>query len=211
MIEVIRKGEIPYPEADSWQRELAIQRAEEKISDTLLLLEHPRTVTLGRRECSKDLKVSEESLRSLGIPVIKTDRGGGATYHGPGQLVGYFIFKLGQKPIPVFVREIEELLIRLLRQFDLFAKRDPRYPGVWIGQGKIAALGFHLERGVTRHGFALNVNPNLDDFKLITPCGIRDREVTSIHRELGVAPEMGEVRERLIEVLKIVGPSRRLP
>lgn len=202
MLRVIKKGELPYLEADSWQYELAQKRLHDEIPDTLLLLEHPPTITLGRRECSKDLKVSEEYLQSLGIPVVKTDRGGRATYHGPGQLVGYFIVKLGQKPIPVFVREIEELLIRLLRNFDIIANRDPSYPGVWVGQKKIAALGLHVERGITRHGFALNLDPDLAHFELIHPCGIQDRKVTSLRQELGFSPSRGDIEEKITSLVR---------
>ena len=196
MIEIINRSVVPYRIAESWQRELAEKRHRDEIPNTLLLLEHPSVFTIGRRESDEDLLVPRERLTQEGIELVKTDRGGRITYHGPGQLVGYFIFRL-KGSIPEFVRNVEELVIRLLDSYGLKGERDPKYPGVWVGHKKISALGLHFEHGISRHGFALNVDCNLKPFGYIHPCGIQDRTVTSMEQELEQSVSMEEVRERI--------------
>jgi len=137
--------------------------------------------------------LSDDQIRRRGMEIHKTDRGGRVTYHGPGQLVGYLIFKV-EDPIPKLVWKIEEVLLRTLEHFHLAGERDAAYPGVWIGTKKIAALGLHIERGVSTHGFALNVNCDLKPFQNINPCGIKDRGVTSLEQELGWCPSMRDVK-----------------
>jgi lipoyl(octanoyl) transferase len=197
VMEVIDLGKISYSEAQDLQLKKVSERLNEKIGDQLLLLEHPPVITFGRRDSSSDLLISENEIERRGTQVIKTDRGGKVTYHGPGQIVGYFIFKLGKKTIPTFVREIEELLIKTLADFSITGSRDCKYPGVWIGNKKIAAIGLHFERGVSRHGFALNVNCDLTPFSWINPCGIRARGVTSIEKEIESSPSLDDVKNKM--------------
>lgn len=200
MIEILDAGLVPYQEAENWQRELTAKRLRDEIPDTLLLLEHPPVVTMGRREATSDLRISREILKKAGIDLVQTDRGGRLTYHGPGQLVGYFIFRLGKKSIPDFVGEVEELLIQLLQLFGLTSHRDPEHPGVWIGRKKIASLGLHVDHGITRHGFALNVNCDLTPFGYIYPCGVRDCGVTSLQEELGYDPTLPVIKRKVGEL-----------
>jgi len=199
IIECSDIGFVRYRSALKWQKFLAEKRRRDEIADTLLFLEHlPPVFTFGRRDASSDLLVSKDWLRENGMEIYKTDRGGRVTYHGPGQLVGYFIFAL-KEPIPTFVRRTEEAIIQLLSHFHLEGERDKQYPGVWIGLRKISALGFHVERGITTHGFSLNVSCNLKPFSHIHPCGIKDREVTSLEKELGWRPSMRDVKDLLLE------------
>ncbi|MBI2500946.1 MAG: lipoyl(octanoyl) transferase LipB [Deltaproteobacteria bacterium] len=207
MIEIRDLGRVRFQETEILQRELVAKRMSEGIPDTLLLLEHFPVITMGRRESAEDLLVPKESLQEQGIDFVETDRGGRLTYHAPGQLVGYFIFKLGKKTIPQFVSAVEESLIRLLHQYTLKGSKDCHYPGVWIGQKKIAALGLHFEKGVSRHGFALNVDCDLRPYQLMYPCGIRERGVTSILNETGIKPMMSEVKKQIQNEVSLV-PTR---
>jgi lipoyl(octanoyl) transferase len=192
-------GIVPYDEALAWQKRLAELRRRDAVADQLLLLEHPPVYTMGRRDSSSDLKVGAKRLRAGGAAVVKTDRGGRMTYHGPGQLVGYLVFRL-RDPIPKLVWKIEECLLRTLGRFQLEAGRDPGHPGLWVGgTRKIAALGLRIERGVTTHGFALNVTCDLAPFGNIHPCGIKDRSVTSMEREIGWSPSLREVKQAVLE------------
>lgn len=187
----------------AYQMELSEQRRRDQIPDSLLLLEHPPVYTMGRRDSSADLLVSEKWIRAKGMELHKSDRGGKVTYHGPGQLVGYLIFKL-KEPIPKLVWKIEEVILRVLSQLRLQGERDPQYPGIWIENRKVAALGLHIEKGITRHGFALNVNCDLSPFRFIHPCGIKGRDVTSLEKELGWRPPMNDVKGILLKELSVV-------
>jgi lipoyl(octanoyl) transferase len=198
MITCCDRGIVPYEEALTWQRKLADLRRRDLISDHLLFLEHPPVYTMGRREAGDDLLIEPKSLAARGLAVVKTDRGGRMTYHGPGQLVGYLIFKIHDS-IPRFVWKIEECLLRTLERFQLEGERDPKHPGLWIGDRKIAALGLHVERGVSTHGFALNVTCDLEPFQGIHPCGIKDRGVTSLEKEIGWSPSLREVKQVVLE------------
>jgi lipoate-protein ligase B len=198
MIECTDVGYMHYAQALEWQKSLVEQRRKGEIEDRLILLEHPPVFTFGRRDASKDLLVSEAWLRKNGMEVYKTDRGGLVTYHGPGQAVGYLIFKL-KDSIPLLVWKIEEALLRLLGHFQLECERDPEHPGIWIENRKIAAVGLHISKGITMHGFALNVTCDLRPFSYINPCGIKDREVTSMEKELGWRPSMRDVKHTLLE------------
>ena len=192
-------GTVEYARALELQQGLATTRLEGNAPDTLLLLEHPPVVTVGRSGSNDEITASAESLARQHIAVIHTERGGRVTYHGPGQLVAYPIIDLGQRAMTVtdYVRGLEQTVIDLLAAWGIAAGRSPGYPGVWVGEEKICALGVHISRRITRHGFALNVDPDLGHFGLISPCGINDRGVTSMTRVLGRRVGMGEVRASL--------------
>ena len=195
-------GRMEYREAWELQRERAAQRLAGEIPDTLLLLEHPPTLTLGRAADRGHIVATAERLEQEGVAVVESDRGGDVTYHGPGQLVGYPIFNLRAAPhqpdLHRYVRSIEETMIRTVAAFGIEAGRFPGYPGVWTGLDtpyptKIAALGIRLSRWITHHGFALNVQTDLSHFDLIVPCGIHDYGVTSLTRLLGRTVTLPEV------------------
>ncbi len=169
--------------------------------DLLMTLEHPPVLTLGRRANPANIIAPEEYLRREGISVHQSTRGGDVTYHGPGQLVGYPILGLRQLGLGAssYVHTLERVIIDLLKTLGIEARQDPRYIGVWVGEEKVAAIGVAISGGVTKHGFALNVNPNLSHFGLINPCGITDRGVTSLARLLGRPVEIPEIRPLLYE------------
>ena len=198
-MDVRRLGLVPYEEAWRLQTRLAEERGAGSIPDTLLLLEHPHTFTIGRRGTRDHVYLSEAGLAERGITCLDVDRGGDVTYHGPGQLVGYPILDLGQTPdVGAYLRGIEESLIEVLAEFGITAGRMPEYTGVWIGDEKIAAIGVKLARGITTHGFALNVNTELELFRYILPCGIPDKGVTSMARQLGRRLEMAAVEDAVV-------------
>lgn len=189
-------GRMSYAEAWELQKKLVAERKSGQIGDTLLLVEHPHVITLGR---------SARREHILNIPsdveVQETNRGGDVTYHGPGQLVGYPIIDLaamGRRDVVWYVRGIEEALIAALADFGIAAGRIPCLTGVWVDGEKIAALGVHLSRWVTCHGFALNVNTDLAYFACVIPCGIRDHGVTSMEKVLGPPVEMEAVKRSVI-------------
>lgn len=200
-------GQVDYETAWAWQKDLVKARRAEETSDTLLLLEHPHTYTIGRKGTVQHLLAGPERLQSIGAQVLETDRGGDITYHGPGQLVGYPLLdlRLRDNDVHRYLRNLEETLIRTLATYDIVAGREPSYTGVWVnvsgGRDKIAAIGVKVSMGVTLHGFALNVNTDLDYFKEIIPCGITDpaKGVTSMQKLLGHPLEMAQVRERVID------------
>lgn len=192
-IDVVSLGRIPYLEAHRLQEALVERRVRGEIEDTLLLLEHPAVITLGRGAKEEHLRFPRASLRQRGIEVHDTGRGGDVTYHGPGQLVAYPIFSLApdRQDVRRYVRNLEEVMIRSLAPFSLSAERIPEkgYEGVWLRSGelgdrKIGAVGVRLSRWVTMHGLALNVTTQLSHFELIVPCGIEDKKVTSMQLEL---------------------------
>jgi lipoyl(octanoyl) transferase len=201
MIQYLYLGSVAYDEALQLQAEVGSLRLEGRVQNVLLLLEHPPVLTLGRNARRENVLASDELLASRGVTLHEINRGGDVTYHGPGQLVGYPIFDLrslhnanGGRLGPVdFVRMMEEALIRLCGVYGVRAGRIPGLTGVWCGvsdaatgQGeerKIAAIGIHVSRGITSHGFAFNVITNLRDFQLINPCGITDKSVTSLELE----------------------------
>ncbi len=202
---VCRLGLISYQAGLDLQRELVEQRKHGEIPDQLLLLEHPDVITLGvktRNDRSHVLE-SEESLAEKGVALVETGRGGDVTYHGPGQLVGYPIIDLKPDRCDVhrYVRDLEEVLIRAVSEFGISAGRVAGLTGIWVGPEdnakKLAAIGVRISRWVTSHGFALNVNTNLSRFRLIVPCGITDKGVTSMERLLGAPVPMDEVAEAI--------------
>ena len=184
-LDVRHLGVVPYAAALDLQRSLADDRIAGRIPDTLLLLEHPPVITLGRGTKDASLPIDAESLRKRGIEVFEIERGGDVTYHGPGQLVGYPIIDLQQhKPdLHWYLRQLEAMLIAALGEFGIPAERRESYTGVWTKGRKIASIGIHVRQWVTWHGFALNVTTDLSPFELIVPCGIQGVEMTSIERE----------------------------
>ena len=186
-------GRISYGEALDLQQELVAARKAGRIPDHLLLLEHPHVITLGRNGHPENLLASDEILSRAGISFYPTDRGGDVTYHGPGQLVGYPILDLKdwKKDVGAYVRGIEQVLIDTLAAFGIQAGRIPKLTGVWVDGRKIAAIGVHLSRWVTSHGFALNVHTDLSYFQYIVPCGLT-KPVTSM-AQLGVRATLQEV------------------
>ncbi len=192
-------GMVPYPEALALQERLQEERAAGKVGDLLLLLEHPPVITLGRKSCDEDVVSSPQRLRREGIEVIKTQRGGRATYHGPGQIVGYLICDLRGLKLGVqeFVTAVEEISIRTLAEYGIAGTRDPKHPGIWVGREKIVAIGLSIHRDITMHGFALNATCDLAAFGAIVACGIHDRGVTSMQRVLGAPVELKGVKQSL--------------
>ena len=189
-------GRIDYAAALELQHKLAADRKQALVSDQLLLLEHPHVITLGRNGHMENLLAGDDILERAGIAFFPTDRGGDVTYHGPGQLVGYPILDLRdwKRDVGAYVRALEHAIIDTLAEYGIEAGRIPKLTGVWVGERKIAAIGVHLSRWVTSHGFALNVSTDLSYFQYIVPCGLT-RPVTSM-AALGVRAGLGEVGER---------------
>lgn len=194
-METVWLGEIAYREALDLQLSFLDRRADRRIPDTLLLLTHPHVYTLGRAGDDANLLVPRETLSREGIPVERVGRGGDITYHGPGQLVGYPIFRMEKPDVHRFVRSIEASLIDALRALRVEARRIEGLTGVWSGERKIASIGVGIRKWVTYHGFALNVTTDLSYFRRIHLCGLKGREATSIAEVMGNAPPMEAVRE----------------
>ncbi|MGP8125544.1 MAG: lipoyl(octanoyl) transferase LipB [Nitrososphaerales archaeon] len=181
-------GRMEYGAALELQRSLAARRARGEVPDVLILLEHDNVITLGR-------KTSPENFRPQGVPVFEVERGGDATYHGPGQLVGYPIVMLDDHDVRRHVRNIEEGLIGSVRRFGIEGERLDGHPGVWVRGKKLASVGVAVTNWVTYHGFALNVNTDLSYFNLIRPCGLDPSTMTSMERLRGAKVPFGEVKE----------------
>lgn len=194
-VHVLRLGLVDYPQALAFMNELWLKRCRDEAPDSLLLLEHPPVITFGASGGEQDLRAAREMYARLGIDLQATNRGGRATFHGPGQLVAYPIIKLADLDLHDFLHRLEETTLRLLADWGIAAGRDEKHPGVWVGLRKIAAVGLAVRDGVTSHGLALNVNVDLSYFQWITPCGISDRGVTSMKEELGAAFPMVEVMD----------------
>jgi lipoate-protein ligase B len=200
---VLRHGLTDYAEGWEMQRQTVAAVAEGRSPHVLVLLQHPPTYTLGVRSKAEHLLASEEALARLGAQVHRVDRGGDVTFHGPGQIVGYPIFRLdawGEGPL-WYVRRLEAALIDVLAALGIAAGRIEGRPGVWVGAAKVAAIGVRVSRGITSHGFALNVSPDLSYFGHIVPCGLADAAVTSVERLLGRPVSLREVEDLVIESL----------
>ncbi len=197
---VYQLGRIGYREAYYLQEQLLQQRASRCIGDTLLILEHPPTITIGKSGKPQNILVSQEQLQNSGISIVSTDRGGDVTYHGPGQLIGYPIIDLRGRGryIRQYVHDIEEVIIRTLSDFGIKGDRNESHPGVWVGNEQIAAIGLRIKMGVSMHGFALNVNTDLEKFSLINPCGCSGIKATSCSRLLSREVSMAEVTTVLL-------------
>src|SRR5213080_95832 len=216
----VNLGLIGYAEAYALQKRIVAARKAEAIEDVLLLCEHPHVITQGRNGKREHLLVGEHVLRQKGVEFYETSRGGDITYHGPGQIVGYPILNLGEirRDVVWYVRMLEEAMIRATAEFGITAGREPGKTGVWVEVGedrsslatrhsplatseKLGAIGVHISRWITSHGFAYNVSTDLRFFDLIVPCGIADRKATSLEKLLGRAVEESEVAPRLGEHL----------
>ena len=195
--EVRDLGRMSYGEALGIQQQIASERKQGLGVDHLLLVEHPHVVTIGRNGHEENILMPETTLRSLGIELHETDRGGDVTYHGPGQMVGYPVMDLREwkRDVGLFVRAVEQVLIETLADFGIRGERVGKCTGVWVGGAKIAAIGIHLSRWVSTHGWALNVAPDMKYFEYIVPCGLT-KPVTSM-AELGVRAEMDDVKDSL--------------
>jgi len=189
-------GRVPYGEALELQQRLVAERKQGLVPDQLLLLEHPHVITLGRNGHMENLLASDEIMERAGIAFYPANRGGDVTYHGPGQLVGYPILDLRdwKRDVGAYVRGIEQAIIDTVGEYGIEAGRIPKLTGVWVGERKIAAIGVHISRWVTSHGFALNVHTDLSYFQYIVPCGLT-KPVTSM-AQLGVRATVEEVGER---------------
>jgi lipoyl(octanoyl) transferase len=213
LISIVQLGTVDYSTGLALQQKLLALRKEEKIGDILLLLEHKPVITLGRNAKAANVVASPELLKQRGVELFECDRGGDVTFHGPGQIVGYPIFNLRnfasdaastssalRKSLGVveFVRRLEDVLIRTCADFKIQTKRVAGLTGVWTDtEAKLAAIGVHISRFVTSHGFALNVNTDLSYFNLIIPCGITTKPVTSMERELGRPLVLNTVAESI--------------
>jgi len=183
---VLNLGVRAYAEVLAFQRDVAARRISGEVAqDVLILVEHPPVVTLGRRKADNKLPVSEAFLTSRGIELFEVERGGGVTFHGPGQLVGYPIFDLQRhkQDLHWYLRQVEEGLIRTLGEYGIPGERNDGFTGVWARGRKMASIGVHARAWVTWHGFALNVNTDLSFFDLMTPCGIDGVVMTSMEKE----------------------------
>jgi lipoyl(octanoyl) transferase len=213
-------GLIGYAEAYALQKRVVAARKTGAIEDVLLLCEHPHVITQGRNGKREHLLVSENVLRQKGVEYHETSRGGDITYHGPGQIVGYPILNLGEirRDVVWYVRTLEKAMIRATAEYGITARREPGKTGVWVevAEGgsslathhsplatseKLAAIGVHISRWVTSHGFAYNVSTDLRNFEWIVPCGIADRKATSLEKLLGRSVEEKEVALRIAEHL----------
>jgi lipoyl(octanoyl) transferase len=214
---VYRLGRVEYEDGLALMQRFSDARRQELIGDSLLLLEHPPVLTLGRGAKRENILASDERLSSEGVEIFETNRGGDVTYHGPGQIVGYPIFLLpkARQDVRRYVRDVERCIIETLAGYGLEARTIPKWPGVWLGEEgspdarKIAAIGVHISRWLTTHGFALNVNTHLPHFQLIVPCGIREAGVTSMQRELGRPISVPEVEETLARHFSAVFESEQ--
>ena len=199
-------GMLSYQEAWELQKKLVQQIDQENKPNHLLLLEHPHTITMGRGTHSENLLLSPKEYKQQGIEVVEIDRGGDVTYHGPGQLVGYPLFHLGERGNDAhqYLRDLEEVIIRALAQFAIRAGRKEGYTGVWVGEQKVAAIGVKFNRGrkrrgyITSHGFALNVHTDLRYFQTIIPCGITQYGVSSLKELVGEEISMEQVISAII-------------
>ncbi|HEX6163798.1 MAG TPA: lipoyl(octanoyl) transferase LipB [Vicinamibacterales bacterium] len=200
-LHVRRLGLVPYADGLELQRRLVEERKADRIPDTLLLLQHPHVLTVGvKKDGRSHILASPERLASLGVDVFETGRGGDVTYHGPGQLVGYPILDLNpdRRDVHKYVRDLEEVMIRVCADYGLAADRVKGFSGAWLGDEKIGAIGVRISRWITSHGFAFNVTTDVDFFNLIVPCGIADKGVTSLQSKLGRAVAMEEVEDRFV-------------
>jgi lipoyl(octanoyl) transferase len=201
-VEIRRLGIVPYDEALRMQRALVEERRAERVADLLLLLQHPAVITLGVKGDGgrSNIVALDDRLSALGIEVAETGRGGDVTYHGPGQIVGYPIVDLRPDRCDVhrYVRDLEEVMIRVCADYGVAAARIQGLTGVWVGSEKIGAIGVRISRWITSHGFAFNVSTDLRHFQLIVPCGIADRGVTSLAGVTGREIPIEEVEDRLV-------------
>ena len=192
-ISILDLGRRPYQEVWLLQKELVEARSAGRVPDTLILVEHEHVVTLGRKTSPENFK------RDLSVPVFEVERGGDATYHGPGQLVGYPIMNMKVPDVRNYVRKLEEVLITAVQIFSVRAARKEGHPGVWVEGKKLASIGVAVTNWVTYHGFALNVNTDLSYFQLIRPCGLDPDTITSMERLTGRALDFRAVKSEVVK------------
>ncbi len=199
-------GLIDYKVAWALQKSIHQLRVENKIDDVLFLLEHPHTYTLGKTTDKKNLISEKKYLDENKISIYDIDRGGDITYHGPGQIVGYPIISLTnwQQDTHKYLRALEEVIIKVCAEYDLQGSRVKKYTGVWIDDRKICAIGIKVSRWITMHGFAFNVNTDLKLFRGIIPCGITDKDVTSLNGELKKEISLNEIKEKIIHHFDVI-------
>lgn len=195
-------GTVGYEDALQIQQSL-VDMVSQGLFDVLLLLQHPSCLTIGRFKGSEDIIAPQDILAREGISIFHTDRGGGITYHGPGQLVGYPILNLKENKlgIPQYIWKLEEVILKALSDLGIYGRRLPKYPGVWVGEEKVCSIGLRVIQGVAMHGFALNVNPSLYHFEFIHPCGIVGKKMTSISKLLGYEVKDEAIKESLLRAL----------
>ena len=201
---VIELGTIEYRKALDMQQTLCFKRGYDQMPDTLLLLEHPHVFTLGRGTDPAHLFIDRPAALALGADIIQADRGGSVTYHGPGQLIGYPILDLGLSPdLHQYLRDLEEVLIRTLKNFNIAADRFPGLTGVWVNGAKIASIGVKVTRGITKHGFSLNIDPQMNFFNYINACGF-NRSHVSMRQLLGEPISANLVKSALVKSFEVV-------
>ena len=195
-ITVWQPGLLDYDSGLDWQERLATALQQGRVGESLILLQHTPVITVGRGGGREDILASPALLEQAGIVVRETDRGGRATYHGPGQLVVYPIMQVERERLYEYLHNLEQVVIDLLAEYEISAGRIEEHPGVWAAGRKIAAVGLAIHNEITHHGLALNVAPNMEHFQLLIPCGIADRGVVSIQQVLGRAPDFDDVTRR---------------
>jgi len=204
-LDIIDVGLMDYQSALDMQFELLEKRQKNLINDTLILVEHPPTITLGRRAVESDILVDKEFLKNTGVTICRINRGGEVTYHGPGQIVGYLIVDLKDfdRDIRVFVSNIEEVIMQVLQEnFNVDGGRNPLNNGVWVGDKKITAIGIAIKKWVTMHGFAFNINTDLEHFKWIVPCGMENAKMTSLEEIKGKKFDLEQIKPKIVEKIK---------
>jgi len=201
--EVRDLGLLDYKEAWDIQRQTHAAVAEGREPPTLLLVEHPPVITFGRKGGRDNLLVREDFLLDKGFSLYDIERGGDVTYHGPGQLVGYPIFRVGRR-VRDYLRQLEAVMVKVLATYGIESVGSPGYAGVWVGDEKVVAIGVAIKRDVSLHGFAMNVHTNLNHFNYIIPCGLADKGVSSLSQLLEREVSLGEVKPKLIEAFKEV-------
>ena len=201
-LNIINLGILDYREAHQLQKRLLQEHLDGIGNDTLLLLQHNPVITIGRSGSKSNILLPESSLRALGIEVYEIERGGDVTYHGPGQLTGYPIINLQnfRKDVHWYLRQLEEVIIRVLMEYGITGERIDGYTGVWVGDEKIAAIGISVRRWITFHGFAFNIHPDMSHFQMITPCGITDKGVTSLEKLLGHSVDIDKIADSIASV-----------
>lgn len=210
-LEVIDGGLMPYAEALALQTALCLRRQDNQIPNTVLVLEHPAVITLGARKTENKLQVPEEQIRSRNIELIQVGRGGGTTAHNPGQVVIYPIIKLKtlRLDINAYVRSLESIGIDLLASLGVKSRRRKGYPGLWVGDKKIASIGVQLKKWVTFHGMAININNDLSIFDCIVPCGLEHIKMTSVLQETGTETDLNTVKKKLGELCLLYWNHKR--
>lgn len=201
-INFIHLGLIDYKKALEIQEKLLALRQQNVIDDVFLLVEHPPVITVGRSGSYSNILLAQDQLKSIGVSVYEVNRGGDVTYHGPGQIVGYMIMDLNNRgrDIHKFVGKVGEVFIRLLKEeYNIDSNMDRgKYTGVWVGNEKVTAMGIAVKRWVTMHGFAFNVNTDMENYKWIYPCGIKDRGVTSLKQLTGITQDFEKINEYVL-------------